>query len=871
MKPLYRTLRQASVLAFALLTAATLAAEGPPAFRIYTEKPGVYRVDHAMLAAAGLGETEVPSAGLAIENLGQPMPIWIDDGGDGVFSTGDRLEFVAEHLAGDPAYFHEHTRFNVYRLRLDGEAGARMSGRRAAVADAEAPPQGLRRALHLERDELFVRLSGHEIERSGNSELWYWAKLTHIDRQPFSVDLDFSDLDATAGTVSLRAQFRGLSLPRRRDLGLPDHVVELSLDGEPIGEATWGGRDLHEVELEIDAERFAGGRQRLEMRVPKRRPEGSKHRLVDALVLNWIELSFASSGLLDAGMRRFEPVAPAAGSVFELTRPEGGGAATVIFTSNGQRIEPEVSPGPSGQRLRFESAGGETWYFAADSRTLLPPVHVELDRPSDLTRTDRRADYLMIVHRRLRQAVEPLADFHRRRGLEVLMVDVQDVYDEFNHGVLHPRAVRDFIDHAYHRWRQPAPRFVLLVGDASWDSKHDAVDDANYANWTQQQLFQGDRFVARDTPVVPDTVNRRNLIPTWNYHSGHGHSASDNYFVSVAGDDFLPDLAIGRLPVTEPAEVRAIVDKTISYATDPPVGTWRRDILWITNDQASFQRRSDRLAAPLEARGYGSLKVYPEAAERSNELHQAALQQAFDRGTSLVHFYGHGGRHIWRTGPPDFKKNHDLFTLEHIDQLQPNNRLPLVLSMTCFSAPFDHPNADSIGEKFLRVADRGAIAVLAASWRNSPSPRFSQALLDELLVPGTPIGSAIVRAKAKTRNRTLVETYNLLGDPAVSLPVPTLRIDITTLGSRPAAEVSATLEAPGFSGQAIVEWLDDRGRVLGTETLEVAVPSFEASFAGDGEPVSVRIYAWDERAGVDGIGALSFSADADADPVAGRR
>jgi len=70
-----------------------------------------------------------------------------------------------------------------------------------------------------------------------------------------------------------------------------------------------------------------------------------------------------------------------------------------------------------------------------------------------------------------------------------------------------------------------------------------------------------------------------------------------------------------------------------------------------------------------------------------------------------VVFNGHGGRYIWRTGWPDLTKNHDLFTLDDLDNLQPTTRLPVVLSLTCYSAPFDHPLADSIGEKLLRIKE----------------------------------------------------------------------------------------------------------------------------------------------------------------------
>ena len=165
--------------------------------------------------------------------------------------------------------------------------------------------------------------------------------------------------------------------------------------------------------------------------------------------------------------------------------------------------------------------------------------------------------------------------------------------------------------------------------------------------------------------------------------------------------------------------------------------------------------------------------MYPSSEEQDNLAHQAKLRAELDKGKALVHFAGHGGRYIWRTGPPDLSKNHDLFTLDDLERLKPNERLPIVLSMTCYSAPFDHPSADSIGEKFLRLEERGAVAVVAASWRNQPSEVFSETLLELLSASGDPtresgltVGEALMGAKAKAPSRLLVETYNLLGDPA---------------------------------------------------------------------------------------------------------
>ena len=149
-------------------------------------------------------------------------------------------------------------------------------------------------------------------------------------------------------------------------------------------------------------------------------------------------------------------------------------------------------------------------------------------------------------------------------------------------------------------------------------------------------------------------------------------------------------LAIGRLAVAEPAEVRAIAAKTIRHIEQGTIDPRPRRTVWIASEDASFQHPSKQVARFASEQGFAPLTIYPRPDEASNVTHQARLRQAWNEGPLLVHFYGHGGRYIWRTGPPNHRKNHDLFTLDDLDRLAPTDRLPVVLSMSCFSAPFDH-------------------------------------------------------------------------------------------------------------------------------------------------------------------------------------
>ncbi|MEM7349344.1 MAG: C25 family cysteine peptidase [Acidobacteriota bacterium] len=812
--------RSTAVCALFVLTVGGLGATGAgaetsptaarPAVKILLEDSGVYRVGYDDLVAIGFDDWRSPSHRLGLECDGEPVPIWVEDGGDDVFGPGDWIEFVGEQLRGDHSHLDEYTRYRAYFLHFDQESPARMMPVSAEAAEkaaqetaAEAGPwQAQRSQRHLEEDLLILRLP----PAPEPEEIWFWAKLTHNQRQPFTYALDLSDLQ-TAGdaTVSLKIHVRGWSRPRHkssREIG--DHRLEVSLNGNALTAAEWSGTKPYLLEVPaIAADHLVQGENTLALSVP-RRPEGKDgHDLIDVIMLNWIEIDYPTNGWVGQDQAQFELAEPNGKPVRLMSEPDGD---LRVYGNGGSRITPRVVEDTGGgeatevaeatEAAHFLPPAGETSFWATTSDQFAQPARLAIDRPSQLADPANRADYIIISHHSLVDAIQPLAELHRQRGLDTMVVDVEDVYDEFNHGVLHPRAIRSFLRFAYEQWADPAPRFVLLVGDASWDGKNALASDANYADWTYRR-GEADRFVKNtSTPYSQGSdLNQRNLIPTWNYTSHQGHSASDNYFVSVVGDDALPDMAIGRLAVVEPAEVDQIVAKIVRYVNEPEVGAWQKNLLFISNESASFQRRSDTLADQFEAEGFKPNKVYPASTETSNEHHTETLIEAFDDGQLLVHFFGHGGRYIWRTGPPDLKKNHDLFTLDHLDELQPTGRLPVILAMTCYSAPFDHPNADSIGEKFLRLADRGAIAVMAASWRISPSVAMGKALMTELTRPGATIGEALMRSKHQIRQKLFVETFNLLGDPAISMPLPNLQ-DASSL---PPSDIAQTGE-PGRVG-----------------------------------------------------------------------
>ena len=889
----YYRLFSAAVL---LLAVPVSAGDESPVFKFYIEHTGVYEVPFESLAETGYGGT-LETARIGLTNLGEAVPLWVEDGGDGVFGPGDRLLFVGRVLRGAFSYLDPYSRYNCYVLSTSVDDPLHGSTAPAS-ADRAAEPAGLVAHHRLEPDRVMVRFRSRI---DSPEEEWYWERLSVADRQPFRqdvvldgllrrqdrreagptaaaalaesvrtagaegagdpsrirsvLDLVFGVTSIESTSVKLRIGFRGWSQPRHREAGaVADHELQILLNGNPVDTAMWDGTEHHVHELDVPLQQIQEGANELALKVTKRKYPESGDLVVDVVLLNWIELEYEHQPRLSDEQLRLRLADRTAGGTIEIRAVDD--EVIDLYLDDGRRFR-------SGSGVLTATIPEGTAEFSVlGTHSAAQPDEVILDRPSDLASTDRQADYIMITHRSLEQGATRLAEFHRSRGLAVDVVDVQDIYDEFNHGILDPGAIKDFLEHAYTRWRAPAPRFVLLIGDASWDYKNTTVDDSNYADWTYRP-GEMSSFVKNSSTSYAEgaEINHRNLVPTSSYLTLEGHAASDTWFVCFDEETRLPEMAIGRIPVVTSTELDHVVDKTIAFSSAAPVGPWRRNLLFIANESVGFQKRTDAIADEYSHRGYVPTKIYPHPSEPANEHHSQKILDVFDGGVYAVHFIGHGGRYIWRTGPPDLKKNHDLFTLDHLEELAANTELPVVLSLTCYSAPFDHPTADSIGEKLMRIPDRGAIAVFAASWRNSPSAIMGEALLAELTTPGNTIGEAIMRAKREFRSQVLVQTYNLLGDPAIPVAAPsgTLELKLEPDPDGRGATLRAKMPTVSGSYTVLADWVGVDATVLRQDRLESGGGRFSLRLEtedvdGREKLDGVRVYVWDEDQRIDAIG-----------------
>ena len=88
-----------------VLAVAGAADASDASYKVYVEQPGAYRVTYEDLVEAGMEPVEVASELIGLSHRGEPVPVWVDDGGDGLLGAqlvglapGERGPVVGEWL-----------------------------------------------------------------------------------------------------------------------------------------------------------------------------------------------------------------------------------------------------------------------------------------------------------------------------------------------------------------------------------------------------------------------------------------------------------------------------------------------------------------------------------------------------------------------------------------------------------------------------------------------------------------------------------------------------------------------------------------------------------------------------------------------------
>jgi len=240
--------------------------------------------------------------------------------------------------------------------------------------------------------------------------------------------------------------------------------------------------------------------------------------------------------------------------------------------------------------------------------------------------------------------------------------------------------------------------------------------------------------------------------------------------VTVDGDDWLPDMLIGRLPVNSITETQVVVNKIVQYETAPPPGNWDLDVAFVADDAdtaGDFAAISDVMASSYITAPFAAMKIYYTPPDYTAT--QQAVLGRWNAGAGLIVFNGHASESQWAA--------ERLFHRDDVPGLVNGTKLPVAVQMTCLTGTFHNPSFGTLDETLLRATGGGSVAVWGptglgvATGHADLADGFLSAVMEDqqpILCFATLSGKLRLVAQGPL-HLELLDTIGLLGDPATRL------------------------------------------------------------------------------------------------------
>jgi hypothetical protein len=765
--------------------ASTSAAASGARYRIAIAQDGIYSLSYAALQAAGLPVDSLDPSTFKLTSQGQEVAIYLRDLNDPHnFSSGEDLIFYGQKFRGqrmaglfpneddqwltflsqdsngayqiwapqyNAAMWEKYTDQNVYWLSFGSTPGARMDTLDGTPGQAPTPTS-YHTIQHAEQSHTW------KTTLFNSEDTWFWEKIQSSTTQPWTYTATLSAPASGVYTATLRGELAAESNK--------SHQMQVKLNGNTLlDSASWTGKSRYHFETQFSQSMLLDGENILEL-VFTTNPE--------TMYFDWFEIEY---------QRQFQ--AQSDQITFSANQAGNDDYKVGGFSSNNLDLAAMEITDPTQPRWidNVELAQGLA-EFAVDhaagaSFTAGKVLDVSAQQISSFTPPDfsTPADYVIITHPAFHAALQPLAAYRAAQGLNVRIIDVDDLYNQFTAGIFSPLAIKEFLRYARDNWPQ-LPTYVLLVGDGHWNLK-------GYSGYENPPIY-----------MPPNLA----WVDYW-----QGEVDSANLLAAVVGDDPLPDVNIARLPVNSVQEVQNALAKIKAYETAPQQPWQQRSIFVADNSPdtaGDFPAMSDAVIAADFPDYFTAQRIYMDDYAGSAAVTDDLLQSLNDPGALFLNYIGHASIGMWA--------NEQVFTINDIQNLMNQARLPVVLSMTCLDGYWIYPTQEvtwrsgpALAEQLVRRAGVGAVATFSptglgvATGHDLLHHGFYRALFQDGIWK---LGPATLAAKLNLYSQDthheyndLLHTFTVFGDPALHLLSP-FRVQADASPAIVSAQAGQTLD-----------------------------------------------------------------------------
>jgi hypothetical protein len=420
------------------------------------------------------------------------------------------------------------------------------------------------------------------------------------------------------------------------------------------------------------------------------------------------------------------------------------------------------------------TAGSQREYWAVGQNSYRTPAGASRVANQDLHGYADGADFIILTGEEDRGAADQLKAWRENPahgGLKTIVVDVNQVYNEFAGGIPDITAIRDYLYYAYRNW-SPRPQYVLLFGQCSFDYKG---------------------ILGTPRSVVPTWQSIESLDDVNSY-------SSDDFFVMFSGS-WRPDMVIGRVNARSSQEAQVFVDKLRGYESSSAPDAWKSRILFVADDAWTPELgecgdqtlhgddieglATSRTPAEIEKKKVFLAEyptVYVAQGRRKPEAAQAIIN-GINAGALIVDYAGHGN-------PTQLAHENVFNVATSVPELVNADRLSVFVLATCNFSQSDNPTYYSGGEYLINLRGGGAIGVIAGT--RKVYANYNRALnwgTFQILFASTTVDRlvtsrpayALTAFKQSSGNSVNDQKYFFMGDPTMQLQNPAGYATIDTI------------------------------------------------------------------------------------------
>lgn len=643
--------------------------------KIGTAQDGVYRINKSDLENLGIITTSINPKTFKIFCKGEEIPIFVDGQSDLSFDHEDYIEFVGirnmggKHREvsdyGEPynEYLGRYTDTTVYWLTWEGLNGKRVN----VVSNTVEHNDTLNFYSHIDHYETNIWFD-YSVDSQIRREMPHWIENktwghnwvgVGTQNRSFSVNEVYPDYEAKL-IIKLQDYASNVSLNA--------HHLALSLNSEPERyDSTYINKAEHAVlEAIVPSSQLKNGDNQLKIHSYK------TDASLNSCFFDWYEIEYPRYLVPIDSQLNFQFLYLENNSEKNIHIMDILSNDFVIWKYGGSYKKYDVSR-ENNHIIFSDSVTKKDKFIYVDVLKISSPKLYYSKKFKNLKSNQNNADYIAITHKKFIDNVAQYTDFISfEYNLETIVVDIDDIYDEYSFGFFNPEAIKEFLISTHNYWNDAKPKFVSLIGNATYD-------------------YYGNRYNASDA------IDEKAI----NYVPSYGAPVSDNWFVTWdTTGAYLPQMNIGRIPIKTNSEFEWYFEKHQNFLAQG-YDEWNKKYLFFTGGnpeneseinslKQSNQFVIDKYVEPSPIGGisnhfYKTINPTTNFGPYTSEYVEETIQQ----GAMFISYLGHSGTQTW---------DNTIISPEQLMNVK--NRYPIVSDFGCSTSKFAEPDVTSFSELF---------------------------------------------------------------------------------------------------------------------------------------------------------------------------